>query len=127
MMSIMQQLRASGETMVEDELVRISPLTFSHVIPNGTYFSRRTHSKGSATTTSTNTPLNMEWFLSQKEPRVIIERYRREYNEERPHRSLAYRTAAEANAGLLLPPTARDQEAICDPLQSASLTFSVVQ
>jgi TnpA family transposase len=42
MMRIIKQLRASGETMTEDELVRISPLAFSHVIPNGTYFSRRT-------------------------------------------------------------------------------------
>ena len=42
MMRIIKQLRASGETITEDELVRISPLAFSHVIPNGTYFSRRT-------------------------------------------------------------------------------------
>jgi TnpA family transposase len=41
MMRIIKQLRASGETVTEDELVRISPLAFSHVIPNGTYFSRR--------------------------------------------------------------------------------------
>jgi TnpA family transposase len=40
MMRIIKQLRASGETITEDELVRISPLAFSHVIPNGTYFSR---------------------------------------------------------------------------------------
>ena len=36
------QLRASGETITDEELARISPLAFSHVIPNGTYFSRHT-------------------------------------------------------------------------------------
>jgi TnpA family transposase len=40
MMRIIKQLRASGETITEDELVRTSPPAFSHVIPNGTYFSR---------------------------------------------------------------------------------------
>ena len=28
--------------MTEEELARISPMAFSHVIPNGTYFTRRT-------------------------------------------------------------------------------------
>lgn len=41
MMRIIQQRRASGETMTEEELARISPMAFSHVIPNGTYFARR--------------------------------------------------------------------------------------
>src|SRR5215470_6782488 len=35
------QLRASGETITSEELARISPLAFSHIIPNGTYFSQR--------------------------------------------------------------------------------------
>jgi hypothetical protein len=52
-----KQLRTSGETITEDELVWISLLTFSHVIPNGTHFSWcLPHSNGSATTTRTNTP-----------------------------------------------------------------------
>jgi hypothetical protein len=42
MMRIIQQLRASGRSMTEEELARISPMAFSHVIPNGTYFTRRT-------------------------------------------------------------------------------------
>jgi TnpA family transposase len=42
MMHIIQQLRTSGETMTEEELARISPLAFSHVIPNGMHFTRRT-------------------------------------------------------------------------------------
>jgi putative transposase len=71
--------------------------------------------------------VNMEWFLSRKEARVIIESYRRQYNEERPHSSLAYRTPAEASTGRFLPPTARNQEVVCEPLQSAGLTLPVVQ
>jgi putative transposase len=42
--------------------------------------------------------LNMEWFLSRREARVIIEQYRRQYNEERPHSSLDYHTPAEVEA-----------------------------
>jgi len=39
--------------------------------------------------------LNLHAFASVVEARVILERYRREYNEERPHSSLGYRTPAE--------------------------------
>jgi putative transposase len=39
--------------------------------------------------------LNLYAFASVVEARVILERYRREYNEERPHSSLGYRTPAE--------------------------------
>jgi hypothetical protein len=42
MTRIIEQLRASGETITPDELRRISPLAFSHVIPNGTYFTQHT-------------------------------------------------------------------------------------
>jgi hypothetical protein len=41
MARIIDQLRASGETITPEELARISPLAFSHIIPNGTYFTRR--------------------------------------------------------------------------------------
>jgi TnpA family transposase len=40
MMRIIEQLCASGETITPEELSRISPLAFSHVIPNGTYFTQ---------------------------------------------------------------------------------------
>jgi len=40
MTRIIERLRASGETITEDELARLSPLAFAHVIPNGTYFVR---------------------------------------------------------------------------------------
>jgi putative transposase len=39
--------------------------------------------------------LSMEWFRSRAEARVIIEIWRRHYNEVRPHSSLGYRTPAE--------------------------------
>lgn len=34
--------------------------------------------------------LNLEWFLNVREAQVVIARWRRHYNEERPHSSLAY-------------------------------------
>jgi TnpA family transposase len=42
MAQIIEQLRAQGETITDDEVARISPLAFAHVIPNGTYFARQT-------------------------------------------------------------------------------------
>ena len=42
--------------------------------------------------------LNMEVFMSVAEARVVIEGWRRHYNEERPHSRLGYRTPAEFRA-----------------------------
>jgi len=42
--------------------------------------------------------LNLEWFHSLAEARVIIRRWRQYYNEERPHSSLGYQTPAEFHA-----------------------------
>lgn len=39
--------------------------------------------------------LDREWFHSLAEARVLLEQYRREYNEQRPHSSLGYQTPAE--------------------------------
>ena len=39
MSRIIAQLRASGETITDEDLARVSPLACSHVLPNGTYFS----------------------------------------------------------------------------------------
>jgi len=39
--------------------------------------------------------LNMEWFRSRTEARVLIEIWRRHYNDVRPHSSLDYRTPHE--------------------------------
>src|ERR1700758_770854 len=44
MTRIIAQLRASGETITNTDLARISPMAFSHIIPNGTYFTERTSS-----------------------------------------------------------------------------------
>jgi putative transposase len=39
--------------------------------------------------------LNLEQFGNQAEARVVIEAWRRHYNQERPHSSLGYRTPSE--------------------------------
>jgi putative transposase len=39
--------------------------------------------------------LNLEWFRSRREAKVIIETWRRHYNAVRPHSSLDYRTPIE--------------------------------
>ncbi len=39
--------------------------------------------------------LNEEVFYNQRYAQVVIEKWRRQYNEERPHSSLGYRTPAE--------------------------------
>ena len=36
--------------------------------------------------------LNMEWFRTRAEARVVIETWRKEYNQIRPHSSLNYQT-----------------------------------
>ncbi len=40
MTRIVEQLRADGATIDDEELSRVSSVAFSHVIPNGTYFSQ---------------------------------------------------------------------------------------
>jgi putative transposase len=39
--------------------------------------------------------LNVEWFKNLREATVIVETWRRHYNQERPHSSLDYRTPGE--------------------------------
>ncbi len=39
--------------------------------------------------------LNVEWFRNLGEAKVVIESWRRHYNQERPHSSLDYRTPSE--------------------------------
>ena len=41
MTRIIDQLRAGGERITDEELARLSPFAFAHVIPNGTYFARQ--------------------------------------------------------------------------------------
>lgn len=39
--------------------------------------------------------LNREWFLTRREAKVVIERWRQFYNHQRPHSSLGYQTPVE--------------------------------
>jgi putative transposase len=39
--------------------------------------------------------LNVEWFMNLREASVIVETWRRHYNQQRPHSSLDYRTPSE--------------------------------
>jgi len=39
--------------------------------------------------------LNANWFVNMADAKEKIERWRKEYNGERPHSSLDYRTPAE--------------------------------
>jgi hypothetical protein len=34
---IVEQLRFTGEEIMDNDLARVSPLCFAHIIPNGTY------------------------------------------------------------------------------------------
>jgi hypothetical protein len=38
MSRIIEQLRATGVTITDEEVALLSPLAYAHVIPNGTYF-----------------------------------------------------------------------------------------
>jgi transposase InsO family protein len=42
--------------------------------------------------------LNREWFLSSHEAALVIEQWRQEYNTQRPHSALGYRTPAQVAA-----------------------------
>lgn len=53
--------------------------------------------------------LDEEIFLSRAEAQVIVEKWRQEYNEERPHSALGYRTPSEV-AGRPSPHGGRKQE-----------------
>ncbi len=44
--------------------------------------------------------LNMEWFRSRTEAKIIIEAWRKHYNKERPHSSLSYQTPNEFTKSL---------------------------
>jgi len=43
---IVAQLRAGGELVADEDLARISPLAYAHVIPNGTYVFDRSQRRG---------------------------------------------------------------------------------
>ena len=66
--------------------------------------------------------LNEHWFISLAHARSIIEAWRIEYNEERPHSSLGYKTpkefAAEAASFYSVAREARDSNAVPCPSRS---------
>jgi len=43
---VVARLRAVGETVADEDLARISPLAYAHVIPNGTYTFDRVKRRG---------------------------------------------------------------------------------
>ena len=43
---IVTRLRAAGEAVSDEDLARISPLAYAHVIPNGTYVFDRAQRRG---------------------------------------------------------------------------------
>jgi len=53
--------------------------------------------------------LNREIFLSKREARWVIDRWRMDYNHHRPHSALDYRTPAAYAAGCVLPASATPQ------------------
>lgn len=55
--------------------------------------------------------LNEEVFYNQRHAQVVIEKWRRQYNEERPHSSLGYRTPAEVARDSVVVAGASSEEA----------------
>jgi putative transposase len=54
--------------------------------------------------------LNANWFLDMADARRTIESWRRDYNEQRPHSALAYRTPQEFASLFASPPAAVKQD-----------------
>ena len=63
--------------------------------------------------------LNVEWFRTRAEATVVIEQWRRHYNEVRPHSSLAYQTPEEF--------TTNEQSKSVQLLESPSNSRAVLQ
>ncbi len=49
--------------------------------------------------------LNLEWFRHRTEARILIEQWRWQYNEQRPHSSLSYRTPSQVRQQVTTTPT----------------------
>ena len=66
--------------------------------------------------------LNANWFASLREAQVLIEAWRRDYNDVRPHESLGWKTPREAAAalgGAMAPPKADPSATPCtNPVSS---------
>jgi hypothetical protein len=46
------RLRAAGETVSDEDLARVSPLAYAHVIPNGTYVFDHSRRRANIATTA---------------------------------------------------------------------------
>jgi hypothetical protein len=60
MSRIIDQLRARGETITHEELARISPLAFAHIVPNGTYFTQRSSVEPEGKSNGQISPIDVE-------------------------------------------------------------------
>jgi putative transposase len=60
--------------------------------------------------------LDGEWFAHRREAAILIEQWRREYNRERPHSSLGYRTPAEVGIESRSALTVTQTEHVYQPL-----------
>ena len=60
MTRIIAQLRAAGETITDADLARVSPMAFTHIIPNGTYFTRPMPRDHAGERNGHRTPLGVE-------------------------------------------------------------------
>ena len=56
--------------------------------------------------------LNMEWFTSRREAKVIIEQWRQEYNDVRPHSSIGDMTPTAFRRQMTSTPNKSFEEAI---------------
>jgi transposase InsO family protein len=65
----------------------------------GRHDARRIPSTSSRRFYSCGVCLSLEWFRSRAEAKVLIEIWRKHYNEVRPHSSLGYLTPNEFKAG----------------------------
>lgn len=63
--------------------------------------------------------LDREWFAHRREAKIVVEQWRWEYNTQRPHSSLGYRTPAEVGAEARAAMSQKsDHEAIAVPARS---------
>jgi len=68
--------------------------------------------------------LNLHWFTTLADARIVIETWRREYNHVRPHSSLGSQPPAEfaTHAGLRPTPSTSDLRAIPTGIHEDDLT-----
>ncbi len=55
--------------------------------------------------------LNMEWFTNRREAKVLIDLWRREYNDVRPHSSIGYLTPTAFRRQITSNPNNTSEEA----------------